>query len=124
MSRLHVKYKMFQSCLEFGSLTLSYGKHDSAIIIKTLTYNAWLHVFHYPHNSIHHWICKLVSDGFFNQSFLYHCMFYCVSGSRAIRNNKATSAKVHSAIISNNTNKYIGQVVTVYLPKYWLARSR
>lgn len=86
--------------------------------------NAWLHVFYNAHHAVHHGICKIVSYNFFDEAFFYYCVGDGIGGSSAVGDDKSPRTQIHTAVIADDDNKNVREIMTVYLTKNWLASSR
>lgn len=116
--------QLCQAFSQLRSLALTNSENDFTIDAKVLTYDTWLHVFYNMHNPIHHWVCKLVCDGFFNQPFLYLSMVNGIGGGSTISYNKTARTEVNSTIIAYHDNQNVCKTMTVYLSEYRFACRR
>lgn len=86
--------------------------------------NAWLHVLDNAHYAIHHGVCKIVSYNFLDEAFFYHCVVDGVGGSCTVGDDKSPRTQIHAAVIADDYYENVGEIMTVYLTKNWLAGGR
>ena len=89
---LLLERKLVQSAPQLIGFALSNAQSNAACIVKLLTDDTCLHLFHDVHHLVHHWITEIKRNDFFHLPQLYCGMCKGIRRCRFISNYQPTCA--------------------------------
>ena len=113
-----------KACTEAVGFTSADGKADGAGVVVGLGNDAGRHLLDDAHDVVHQGIGEGVVDDFLDKARLHLCMGDGIGGSLPISDNKSAGAEINAAIVSNDDDKDVGELVGVDLTEDGLACSR